>query len=176
MSLNLSCYTIGHSNHNYQIFFDLLSSYAIEYLVDVRSAPYSRYAGQFNKQQLHQETLRRGLVYRYQGDGLGGRPADPAYLLPGGVVDYPKLAASSFFSRSLASLIELIRRPFKVALLCAEKDPLRCHRFFLIGRALEKRGIKVFHILSDGRATAHFLLEEKISPDYNKDYFQPTFF
>lgn len=176
MNSEPSCYTIGHSNYSYPEFFEILCSYDIGCLIDVRSVPYSRYAGQFNKQELRREIIRRGLEYCYEGQALGGRPADPGYHLSDGSVDYRKLGASSSFNEALQRVIGLVQRPLKAALLCSEKDPLRCHRFFLIGRFLEKRGIKVFHICAAGRAVPHFLLEQNRSEDYNKGYSQPTLF
>ena len=72
-------YTIGHNAHPIEKFLGLLEAYGIRRLVDVRSAPYSRYQPHFNKNKLDGALLLRGMGYIFSGETLGGRPADPRW-------------------------------------------------------------------------------------------------
>ncbi len=70
------------------------------------------------------------------GDILGGKITDPAYLSENGRIDYAKVMKSGRFLEEIARLKDEIQKGFTIALLCAEKDPLKCHRYHLISRFL----------------------------------------
>ena len=145
--------TIGHSNHAVANFLALLRQHAVSAVADVRSAPYSRFNPQFNR-----ETLRRGLTdadiaYVYLGRELGGRSDDPACYRDGRIC-YDRVAETQNFKDGL-------RRPetgmeeHRIALMCAEKEPLYCHRTLLVSQALDIDGVSVSHIHADGRLETH---------------------
>jgi uncharacterized protein (DUF488 family) len=143
-------YTIGHSNQDMAAFLKLLKDNAIQVVVDVRSAPYSRYVPQFNKQEMETAVTQAGLKYVFMGDAIGGKPADPNYLDVNGKVMYYKVAASEMFQQGLARLSKGLEDGWVIALVCAEEDPLKCHRHLLIANELEmKRNIPVWHIRSN---------------------------
>ena len=143
-------YTIGHSNHEMATFLQLLSDNAIQVVVDVRSAPYSRYVPQFNKKEIEVSVAATGLKYVFMGDAIGGKPSDPLYLDAYGKVMYGKLAASETFQEGLDRLEKGLVDGWAIVLMCAEEDPLKCHRHLLIANELElKRDIPVWHIRSD---------------------------
>ena len=73
----MKLYTIGHSNHSIEKFASLLDENGIALLVDVRTAPYSRYNPQFNKENLAHALSEHWIEYAYAGKFLGGRPSDP---------------------------------------------------------------------------------------------------
>jgi uncharacterized protein (DUF488 family) len=143
-------FSIGHSNVAAERLIALLDQHSIRTLCDVRSAPYSRYNPQFNRETLA-ETLRSvGIAYRFMGDTLGGKPADGALRTEDGALpDYAKIAASPNFQRGLNQLIDLGRRA-PTAFMCSEADYHTCHRHRLIAPALIERGVLVWHILPDG--------------------------
>lgn len=144
-------YTIGHSNQDVATFMKLLKDNAIQVVVDVRSAPYSRYVPQFNKREIEAAVGAAGLKYVFIGDAIGGKPSDPRYLDANGKVMYDKLAASDTFQQGLDRLTKGLIDGWRIALMCAEEDPLKCHRHLLIANELErKRNIPVWHIRSDG--------------------------
>jgi uncharacterized protein (DUF488 family) len=143
-------YTIGHSNHDLVTFLRLLKDNAIQVVVDVRSAPYSRYVPQFNKREIEAAVNGAGLKYVFMGDALGGKSSDPQYLHANIKVRYDKLAVSDSFQQGLDRLTNGLADGWIIALMCAEEDPLKCHRHLLIANEFElKRNIPVWHIRSD---------------------------
>lgn len=144
-------YSIGHSLHAFETFRALLDAHGIEVLVDVRSRPMSTRAPQFNAEPLRRACLDCGLRYLPMGDVLGGRTDDPS-LLVDGRVDYERVAGTEHFSKGLERVRAGAER-FRIALMCAEKDPLQCHRMLLVARALAPLlapEAEVRHILADG--------------------------
>ncbi len=143
-------YTIGHSAHTYRELEGLLIGNGIDVVVDTRSAPYSRYAPQFDRELLQKSLAQTGIKYMFLGRELGGRPENPAYYDSRGRVLYGRMKSDPAF----ASGIERLERgmaSFRVALLCGEEDPARCHRRLLVGRVLAERGHELLHIRADGR-------------------------
>lgn len=144
-------YTIGHSNQDVATFMELLKDHTIQVVVDVRSAPYSRYAPQFNKREIETVVTGAGLKYIFMGDVIGGKPSEPQYRDIHGKVMYQMLALSDTFQQGLDRLTKGVADGWIIALMCAEADPLKCHRHLLIAWELElKRHIPVWHIRSDG--------------------------
>lgn len=141
--------TIGHSNHPIETFLDLLVDAGITAVADVRSVPYSRRHPQFRKDRLDASLKAVNIAYVFLGEELGARPKDRDYYVDGRA-DYEKIAASEAFQRGLVRVEEGAKH-FRIALMCAEREPLDCHRMLLVSRHLMKRGMmKVRHILGDG--------------------------
>jgi uncharacterized protein (DUF488 family) len=136
-------YSIGHSNVAAERLIALLEQHSIRALCDVRSAPYSRYNPQFNRERLAATFRATGIIYRYMGDTLGGKPAD------GSQPDYAQIAATPGFQRALSQLIDLGQRA-PTAFMCGEADYHGCHRHRLIAPALIARGVIIWHIMADG--------------------------
>ena len=143
-------YSIGHSNVAAERLIALLEQHSIRTLCDVRSAPYSRYNPQFNREALAETLRAAGIAYRFMGDTLGGKPTDGALRTEDGTLpDYARIAASPHFQRGLNQLIDLGRRA-PTAFMCSEADYHGCHRHRLIAPALIERGVLVWHIMPDG--------------------------
>lgn len=143
-------YTIGHSNQDTESFLRLLRDNAVQVVADVRSAPYSRYVPQYNKKEIESAVTRAGFKYIFMGDAIGGKPDGREYLNEDGRVMYDKLAVAASFQQGLDRLIRGMEAGFTIALMCAEENPLKCHRHHLLARELElKRGIPVWHIRAD---------------------------
>jgi len=150
VSEGLRLFSIGHSNHPAEGFADLLKKHDIEVLVDVRSHPHSRHAPQFDTSGLNALLAKAGVKYLYLGRELGGRPEGEDYYDAEGHVLYARLATSPLFLEGIDRLQKGVQT-YRVALMCAEEDPLNCHRRLLIGRVLRERGIALDHIRGDGR-------------------------
>jgi uncharacterized protein (DUF488 family) len=149
-SESLQLYSIGHSNVPVERLIELLAQHGITTLCDVRSAPYSRYNPQFNREDLAAHVRAAGIAYNFMGDTLGGKPADTTLRTEDGALpDYVKIAASPPFQRGLAQLIALGGRG-PTAFMCSEADYHPCHRHRLITPELIKRGVTVWHIMHDG--------------------------
>ena len=143
-------YSIGHSNVAAERLIALLDQYRIQTLCDVRSAPYSRYNPQFNREALAATLQAAGITYWFMGDTLGGKPTDSALRTEDGALpDYQKIAASAEFQRAIGQLSDLGRRA-PTAFMCGEADYHGCHRHRLIAPALITSGVDVWHILPDG--------------------------
>ena len=153
-------YTIGHSNHPLEKFIELLLQHAITAVGDVRSHPYSRFNPQFNRETLQKELKKHHLSYVFLGQELGARSDDPGCYVEG-KVQYRRLAQTEPFQRGLDRLRKGMES-YRIALMCAEKDPLTCHRAILIGRRLRAEPVEIKHILEDGRLEGQRELESRL--------------
>jgi uncharacterized protein (DUF488 family) len=143
-------YTVGHSSHSAELFLGLLVQHAIQVLVDVRSAPFSRYAPQFDREILERALKQDGFRYLFLGRELGGRPANKEYYDADGHVLYSRITDDPAFVAGIERL-ERGMVEFRIALMCGEEDPAHCHRRLLVTRVLAERGHEVLHIRGDGR-------------------------
>ncbi|MBF0457493.1 MAG: DUF488 domain-containing protein [Nitrospirae bacterium] len=140
----MTIHTIGHSDILTSDFIKLIDTAEIETLVDVRSSPYSRYAPQFNRENLIRALQKTPIRYLYMGGQLGGYPKD-APIYRGKHPDYDLLRKQTFYIDGLKKLLD-IASTGSIAIMCSEEDPYTCHRRALIGFDLHERGIKVIHI------------------------------
>jgi uncharacterized protein (DUF488 family) len=147
-------FTIGHSTHQQERFISLLSLHGITALCDVRSKPYSRVNPQFNREELKKALPVQGIEYLFLGDELGARSDDPA-CYENGKVQYDRLAHTEIFQRGLTRIQAGMGKGFRIALMCAEKEPLECHRTILVARHLAELGIDVQHIHANGKLESH---------------------
>lgn len=143
-------YSIGHSRHALQTFINLLRTHRIELVVDVRGQPYSRHNPQYNRERLKTSLEAAGIAYSWRGEYLSGRPKGRNFYGPNGEVDWQTLREWPAMNRALDNLVEDITGN-RVAMMCAEEDPNRCHRRFLLTPLLLARGASVEHIRGDGR-------------------------
>lgn len=153
-------YTIGHSNHDIATFIELLKQFDVTALGDVRSHPYSRYVTQFSKDALKSALADAGIAYVFLGRELGARSENPACYRQG-KIQYDRLAAQPIFSEGIDRIKQGMSR-FNISLMCAEKDPLDCHRALLVARKLVELGIPVAHILADGTLETHQEMESRL--------------
>lgn len=147
-------FTIGHSTHPQERFIALLRQHGITALCDVRSKPYSRMNPQFNREELNEVLLAQGIEYRFLGKELGARSDDPN-CYENGKVQYDRLAETELFKYGLKRVLRGMRDDFRIALMCAEKEPLECHRTILVARHLVALGVTIEHILVDGNLENH---------------------
>jgi uncharacterized protein (DUF488 family) len=140
--------TIGHSTLAYEQFLSLLRGAGASAVADVRSAPHSRRCPQFNRDALRDALRSDAVAYVHLGRELGGRPEDRRFYRDG-VADYEAMARAPRFRHGLERVVAGAAR-HRIALMCAEQDPLHCHRCLLVGRALHERGHAVIHILASG--------------------------
>ena len=156
----LPVHTVGHSTHPLGTFVSLLRQHQIAYVADIRSAPYSRFNPQFNREPLEQGLKRSGIGYGFMGGELGGRVEDPACYVEGRV-QYALVAELPAFIEGLEKLQRLATNQ-RLALMCAEKEPLECHRTLLVAAALAKKGARVMHILAEGGVETHEAAMERL--------------
>lgn len=168
----MKIFTIGHSNHSIEKFISLLQKYGITAVADVRSHPYSRYLPHFNQSPLQTALSKAGISYVFLGRELGARPEDlSCYDLEGKAL-YEKIAATSLFATGIQRLIEGAEK-YHIALMCAEKDPITCHRTILVCKNLRQYNVHINHILPEGILESQSELEERLLAKFNKSNNQP---
>lgn len=146
-------FTIGHSTHSVEKLVGLLARHQISAIADVRSQPYSRMNPQFNRESLQAALKAAGISYVFMGRELGARTDDRSCYI-GGKVQYDLLARTQRFQEGLERVSQGSSK-HRIALMCAEKDPLTCHRTILVCKHVTARGHDVQHILESGRLESH---------------------
>lgn len=146
-------FTIGHSTHTQEYLIGLLTRHGITALCDVRSKPYSRVNPQFNREELKQSLAACGITYVFLGKELGARSEDPA-CYENGKVQYDRLAHTDLFRQGL-DRVQKGMQEYRIVLMCAEKEPLECHRTILVARRLDALGLDVQHIHANGKLESH---------------------
>jgi uncharacterized protein (DUF488 family) len=143
-------FTIGYGARTLEQFLAALQLNRIEYLIDVRTAPYSKFKPEFSRELLQHHVERAGLHYLFMGDLLGGQPKDPSCHTEG-KIDYDKVRIQPFFQSGIDRLRKAFEQQRRVALMCSEGKPEQCHRSKLIGEALDAVAVPICHIDEDGR-------------------------
>lgn len=143
-------YTIGYGNRKIEDFVRLLQEFDIQYLIDVRSKPYSKFNPEFNQNELKIILKNSGITYGFFGDSLGGRPDCPCCYDSEGKVDYEEVKKQGFFKEGLSRVKTAYKKELKIVLMCSESKPEECHRTKLIGEELVKEEIKLGHIDENG--------------------------
>ncbi len=167
-------YTIGHSTRSIEEFISLLLAHGIEQVIDIRTVPKSRHCPQFNQEPLKKALKKSRIGYRHRKDLGGFRHTSKDSTNTGwinasfrGFADYMQTPA---FEQALEKL-EKQGLKKRVALMCAEAVPWRCHRN-LVADLLTVHKWKVFHIQSKKTAKRHkrtpFLKMKRGSPVYRK--------
>jgi uncharacterized protein (DUF488 family) len=144
-------YTIGHGNRKLDDFLALLKEFGIEYLIDVRSQPYSKFNPQYNQNDLKFFLERNGIKYVFMGDNIGGRPKDTSCYDNEGKVDYEAVKTKDFFINGIERLKTAYNKDINVVIMCSESKPCECHRSKLIGRVLNTDNIILKHIDENGK-------------------------
>ena len=166
--MSFDLFSIGHSNIAAERFIAMLREAGADAIADVRSTPFSRRFPWFSGKSLAATLAHHGMTYLAYGDALGGRPRDVA-LYRDGVADYEAMAQRPEFQMGLDRLLADAARA-RVCLMCAEREPLDCHRCLLVGRSLAERGLAVGHILHDGTTEPHRATEQRLLALFGEDH------
>ena len=153
-------FNIGHSNLEFAKFVALLKRHSIQAIADVRSSPYSQYNSQFNRESLQRSLQEHGVSYVFLGEELGARRSERECYIDGRA-DYALIARAPAFQRGIERVLQGAAK-MRVALVCAEKEPLDCHRCILVSPHLRAHGLAVFHILADGTLESHEQTETRL--------------
>ncbi|MDQ6762496.1 MAG: DUF488 domain-containing protein [Bacteroidota bacterium] len=172
-------YTVGHSNHSIDYFLELLKTFSIKCLIDVRSVAASSYNPQYNKEPLSAFLRNNGITYLHFAEEFGARHSDVDLLDEEGKVDFDKIRKSWLFKNGVERVWLLHDKGFSIALMCSEGEPFDCHRFSMISIALAMEGFEVKHILRDKTLKSNEDLEKQLLKKYDKklpkpDMFQPN--
>ncbi len=157
----MQLFTVGHSNHSIKTFIELLKKHEITALADVRSHPYSRYLPHFCQAQLKDYLEADKIRYVFLGQELGARPEDQSCYADGKAL-YGRIAATDLFKEGIRRILEGVKNHHKIALMCAEKDPMTCHRAVLVCPQLKEYNLDIQHIQPDGKLESHGELEDRL--------------
>jgi uncharacterized protein (DUF488 family) len=153
-------FTIGHSNLELENLISLLKRHGIQAVADVRSSPYSQFNPQFNRETIQGALQTHGIAYVFLGLELGARRTERECYVDGRA-DYTLIPQTSAFKRGIERVAQGATT-MRIALMCAEKDPLECHRCILIAPRLQEQGLSISHILSDGTIENHNETEKRL--------------
>lgn len=173
---NQVIYTVGHSTHTLDYFWELLQSQSVNCLIDVRSVAASAYNPQFNKEPLSNFLRKKSIVYMHFAKEFGARHINTDLLDEEGKVDFDKVQKSGSFKNGVERLWRGVEKGFTIALMCSESDPFDCHRFSMVSVALEKVGFEVKHILKDKVIKTNAQLETQLLRKYDKKIPKPSIF
>jgi uncharacterized protein (DUF488 family) len=162
-----SLMTIGHSTHDVRTFLSLLVQNFVTAVADVRSVPHSRYTPQFNRKALDDCLRSAGIKYVFMGRQLGARTEDADCYIDGRV-QYDRLAQTVHFNDGITRLLNGAKSE-RIAIMCAEQEPLACHRTILVSRILVDRRCTVDHIHGDGRVESHHMAMRRLTAKYGLD-------
>lgn len=142
-------FTIGYTAFQIDDFFDVLKKYSINSVIDVRSTPFSKFHSEYNSDVLSKELTKRGLAYRNYKKEFGARQLETKYY-PRGYMDFSLFTKSDVFRSGLNKIVNASGMGYRFVLMCAEKEPVTCHRVIMVAREFHKEGFAVKNILSDG--------------------------
>ena len=169
-------YTIGHSSHSIEYFYDMLDEYGVNCVVDVRSFAASTYNPQYNKEALSSFLKSKKINYLHFAKEFGARHTSPSLLDEDGKIDFEKVRKTASFKEGKDRLWKGVASGFTIALMCSEADPLDCHRFSMISVALDQDGFYVNHILKDKTLASNKDLESQLLKKYHKKLPVPNIF
>lgn len=169
-------FTIGHSQYDIKYFIGLLKEYGVDYLLDVRSTPYSKYAEQYNKENISRELEVANIKYTFMGKYFGARPQNIDLYNNEGYLDFEKVRKSRDFNKGIENVILGLNQGHRIALMCTEKEPIDCHRAILVARAFELQMIYAKHILPNGGILTQKQLNEQLLQQYFPDRGQLSLF
>jgi uncharacterized protein (DUF488 family) len=161
----MQIFTVGHSNHSIEKFLNLLKQHGVTAVADVRSSPFSRRFPHFNQAPLINSLSSEKISYVFLGEQLGARPKNPECYVEG-KARYELIAATEAFATGLERIFRGTKH-HQIALMCAEQDPITCHRAILVCKHLRNTGLDVQHILKTGDLEPHEHLEQRLLKLHN---------
>ncbi len=167
-----SVFTIGYAAFNIDDFIDVLKSHKISHLIDVRSNPVSEYFQDYNSFNLESKLKQHNILYENLALEFGARQENKEFFSKDGFVDFEKFTQSEQFKNGLLKIKDGLNQKTNFVLMCAEKDPINCHRSIMIGHAMQKNGIEVLHIMPDNQLQSQSEIDKRLlelySPDRNQ--------
>ena len=162
----MKIYTIGHSNYDLSRLVDMLNKYNINCVVDIRGIPYSKYNVQYNKEAIQKTLNDLGFTYIYMAKEFAAKRDSKISYNKEGYADFHKVINEESFKNGIERLKIGISKGYRIALLGAMQEPVRCHRSILVGRYLRDNNINVKHILDDYSIASQEEIEEMLLNKY----------
>lgn len=164
--IKIEIYTLGHSNYPFDKLIEILKKYNINCVVDIRAIPYSKYNTQYNKEYFQSNLKKLGYTYIYMADEFGVKRKTIESYNDQGYADFEKVILEDDFKKGIQRLKVGCDKGYKIVLLAAVQEPIRCPRAILVGRQLVKEGFDVKHIMHEGDLKSQTDLEELLLEKY----------
>ena len=168
-------YTIGYVGYDIDAFINVLLSYQIRILIDVRSNPYSLYKSDFSKGVINLKLKEANIQYLYLGQKLGGKPKNKTLYIDN-IIDYTLLEQTKEYKSGINEIVRYEFANLNICLMCAEKDPVDCHRSILIGKSISNLGLDILHIFKDAPLLSQRNIENILMNKYYPNYVQVSLF
>ena len=155
-------FTIGYTGFDIQNFIDTLKNHEINVVIDVRSSPYSERYPSYNKNTLETKLKENGIYYRNYVSEFGARQENKKFYSGEGYLDFELFAKSEQFLSGVEKIKNSISKGYKVVLLCAEKEPIQCHRTILVSRAFSDAGYNIVHLMPNNQSKSQKKIEHEL--------------
>jgi uncharacterized protein (DUF488 family) len=165
----MEIFAIGHSNYPYDKLIEMIKKYNINCVVDIRETPYSKYNIQYNREALKESLKESGFLYVYMGHEFGAKRLSKESYNNEGYADFEKVIKEEIFLNGVERIKKGIDMGYKMVLLGAMQDPIRCHRSIMVGRYLNEKGFDVKYILHEGDLVNQDYIEEDLLNKYFSD-------
>ncbi|HFL2571219.1 TPA: DUF488 family protein [Clostridioides difficile] len=165
----MEIFAIGHSNYPYDKLINMIKKYDINCVVDIRETPYSKYNIQYNKETFNESLRNSGFLYIYMGKEFGAKRTNKDVYTQEGYADFEKVAKEDIFLNGIERLKKGCQMGYRIVLLGAMQEPIRCHRSILVGKVLNKEGFDVKYIMHEGNLAYQEDIEESLLDKYFSD-------
>lgn len=162
----LDIYTLGHSNYSLDRLIEMLNHFHINCVVDIRGTPYSKYNVQFDKEAIQYSLRKAGFTYLYMAEEFAAKRINKISYNKEGYSDFEKVVTEESFKKGVERIKDGLRKGYRIVLLGAMQDPIRCHRSILVGRELEKLNFNVIHILDDYSTENQKYIDNRVLDKY----------
>ncbi len=172
-------YTIGYTAFpSINQFVDTIRKYCISVVIDVRSSPYSKYYLDYNKDNLEEVLASNKIHYRNYAVEFGARQQQcVSFLNNQGFFDFDLYTKkSNVFSTGAEKVIKSLSENYNMVLMCAEKDPINCHRCIMLSKYFFNRGVNVQHILVGDKVVNQKDIEKRLVDIYFPNRYQMNIF
>ncbi|HBG6317361.1 TPA: DUF488 domain-containing protein [Clostridioides difficile] len=165
----MEIFAIGHSNYPYDKLINMIKKYDINCVVDIRETPYSKYNIQYNKEAFNESLRNSGFLYIYMGKEFGAKRTNKDVYTQEGYADFEKVAKEDIFLNGIERLKKGCQMGYRIVLLGAMQETIRCHRSILVGKVLNKEGFDVKYIMHEGNLAYQEDIEESLLDKYFSD-------
>ena len=165
----MEIFAIGHSNYPYDKLIEMIKKYGIDCVVDIRETPYSKYNTQYNREVLRENLKSRGFTYVYMGHEFGAKRQTKESYNDDGYADFEKVIKEELFLKGIERITKGLQMGYKIVLLGAMQEPIRCHRSIMLGKYLNEKGFDVKYIMHEGNIVNQDYIEEDLLNKYFSD-------
>jgi len=175
-SVKNTLFTIGYTGFKIESFLKELKSNEINVIIDVRSSPYSERYSEYNRENLERILSSNGIYYRNYKQEFGARQENRDFYSSDGYLDFELFAKSKQFLSGVEKIKNSIEKGYRIAFLCAENEPIKCHRTILVARTFHELGYNVIHLKPNNISLKHRDIENHLLDMYYPQRYQIDLF